>query len=578
MTDPLREHVLPRLDRVRKSGGGFMARCPAHDDSTASLSISPGKDHPVLLHCHAGCEPADILAALNLTWADLSTPRDQTRTDNNWTPAGPAAAVYDYTDEHGKLLFQVLRTADKQFRQRVPDPTAKSGWTWKLADTRRVLYRLPHVLAAVRDGKEIFICEGEKDVHALLRAGAEATCNPGGAGKWKTEYGDHLREATVTVVADKDAPGQAHARQVVAALTGVAERLRVVEAAAGKDAADHLAAGKTLAEFETVWRDKTDPKPILAPDLWEFLATEDPPYDWIVPDLLERGDRLMLTGLEGLGKSVLVRQLAVCIAAGLHPFTLEPTDPHRVLIIDCENSERQSRRRFRPLAAASIKARHRVPDGALRIIHRPEGIDLTRGDDAAWLLERVAAHQPDVLFIGPFYRLHNANINDELPARKTVAVLDQVRTSVDCALIIEAHSGHGEPGRLRSVRPAGSSLQLRWPEFGLGLRPPADYEAKAGERCKEVELVAWRGGRDDRSWPSKLVYGDLWPWKAVEAPSYFNAFAPNAADGVYGNDLPPDDDQNDRLDRWPAVPPPPSGRTNGNDSPNGKWLVSGKPM
>ena len=62
--------------------------------------------------------------------------------------------------------------------------------------------------------------EGEKDVHALERAGVVATCNPGGAGKWREEYSEVLREAVVVIIADKDKPGQAHARQVMASLKG----------------------------------------------------------------------------------------------------------------------------------------------------------------------------------------------------------------------------------------------------------------------------------------------------------------------------------------------------------------------
>lgn len=512
--DALRELVLPRLEAVKKSGAGFMARCPAHDDGKASLSVSTGKDHPVVFHCHAGCEADDILGKLGLTWDALSAPREA-RSDAEWTPAGPATAVYDYRDENGNLLYQVLRTASKDFRQRVPDPAAKSGWTWKLGDTRRVLYRLPQVIQAVRDGREVYICEGEKDVHTLEGLGLVATCNPGGAGKWRGEYSEVLREAVVTIVADRDEPGQAHARQVAAALQGVAAAVRVAEAASGKDATDHINAGHSVADLVTVWDSEETAKPDLAPDLWEFLDTPDPEHSWIVPGLLERGDRLMLTGFEGLGKSMLVRQMAVAIAAGLHPFTMKDIQPHRVLLVDCENSERQSRRKFRPLASASIRYGRRVPDGGLRLIHRPEGIDLTRDDDAAWLMERVTAHQPDVLFIGPFYRLHNANLNDEMPARRTVAVLDAARTKVDCALVIEAHAGHAEQGRGRSVRPVGSSLLLRWPEFGFGLAP-AD-EPAPGQPCREVEVRPWRGQRDEREWPTRLTWGnpDGWPWEVI---------------------------------------------------------------
>jgi hypothetical protein len=183
-------------------------------------------------------------------------------------------------------------------------------------------------------------------------------------------------------------------------------------------------------------------------------------------------------------------------------------------MIDCENSERLARRKFRPLAEQSIKAMRRVPDGALRLIHRPEGLDLLRDDDAAWLVERVTAHKPDLLIIGPFYRLHAANINEEIAARRTVAVLDAARTKVDCALVVEAHAGHGEQGKNRSVRPVGSSLLLRWPEFGYGIAPVSQ---DVDGRCRRVEVKQWRGDRDEREWPSEMYWGKGWPWQSLDA-------------------------------------------------------------
>lgn len=500
---------------IRMSGGSWSLRCPAHDDGKASLSVSPGREHPIVLHCHAGCTPDAIAEARGLSWADLCAPRsddDRPAVEETWTPAGPAVAVYDYRDEQGELLFQVCRTAKKDFLQRRPDPAARHGWTWKLGDTRRVLYRLGRVIEAVEQCREIYIVEGEKDVHTLENQGLVATCNPGGAGngKWKPEYSEVLRDAVVVIVADNDQPGQAHARHIREALTGIAASITVAEAASGKDVTDHFTAGHTLDDLLIVWP-QPEAKPDLAPDLWEFLNTSDPGYDWIVPGLLERGDRLILTGFEGLGKSMLVRQLAVCIAAGIHPFRHATRfDPKRVLIVDCENSERQNRRKFAPIAEAATYLGRRVPDGQLRIIHRPEGIDLTRDEDAAWLHERVTAHKPDVLFIGPFYRLHNANMNDEGPARRVVTVLDSVRALSGCALVTEAHAGHGEHGKGRSTRPAGSSLLLRWPEFGFGLAPATDETP-----CKGVEVRSWRGSRDaDRDWPQGLVWGGKgeMPW------------------------------------------------------------------
>ena len=115
-----------------------------------------------------------------------------------------------------------------------------------------MLYRLPAVLAAVSAGEGVYVVEGEKDVEALEHAGAIATCNPGGAGKWQPEYSVALRGARVVVVADRDEPGRRHAAEVAEMLSGVAVSVEVVEAAAGKDAADHLAAGKSLADFEAI--------------------------------------------------------------------------------------------------------------------------------------------------------------------------------------------------------------------------------------------------------------------------------------------------------------------------------------
>lgn len=232
----------------RRNGTGWAARCPAHEDRNPSLSVGEGQESCALVTCHAGCELVVILDHLKLDMADLFA--DSKRgPDEEWTPYGPAVAVYDYVDEAGKLLFQVCRTADKQFPQRRPDPSKKSGWAWKLGECRRVLYRLPKVLAAVGDGRELLIVEGEKDVHAVEAAGHVATCNPGGAGKWRPEYAENLRDALVVVVADADDAGRKHARQVAGALRGVASQVRIAEPAVGKDVSDHLAAGHTIEEL-----------------------------------------------------------------------------------------------------------------------------------------------------------------------------------------------------------------------------------------------------------------------------------------------------------------------------------------
>jgi predicted P-loop ATPase/5S rRNA maturation endonuclease (ribonuclease M5) len=232
--------VLEIADGARKSGSGWSARCPAHDDRRASLSITEGADLKVLLFCHAGCDFASVVKAYGLVEGDLFPPKDAN--------GKRIVAEYTYTDEGGTELFQAVRFEPKNFRQRHRE---KSGsWAWNLNGIRRVLHRLPELLKGVKAGATIFVVEGEKDVEAARSLSLVATCNPMGAGKWRDEYAEALVGARVVVIADKDEPGRKHAAAVAASLRGKAASVRVVEVPEGKDASDWIAAGATREDFE----------------------------------------------------------------------------------------------------------------------------------------------------------------------------------------------------------------------------------------------------------------------------------------------------------------------------------------
>jgi len=156
--------------------------------------------------------------------------------------------TYDYTDDAGALLYQVVRKEPKGFSQRRPD--GAGGWIWKLDGVATTLYRLPELLQAVAAEDPVYIVEGEKDADALHRAGCVASCNSGGAGKWGPHLSKYLRNVSdVRIIADRDAPGYRHAVQVAASLRSVGASVRVFEPAAGKDASDHLGAGSSLEEL-----------------------------------------------------------------------------------------------------------------------------------------------------------------------------------------------------------------------------------------------------------------------------------------------------------------------------------------
>ena len=251
-------------------------------------------------------------------------------------------------------------------------------------------------------------------------------------------------------------------------------------------------------------------------DLLDFVAVEDT-YNWLIPGLLEYGDRLVLTATEGGGKSTWLRQIAVTTASGLHPFrTWEYAEPRRVLVLDCENGAPVSRRKFRPLLEAGAKVDRPLQRGMFHIECRPEGLDLTRPADRAWLMRRVEKLKPELLIIGPIYRLHAGDPNSEELARKVSAVIDEARATANCAVLMEAHAPHhnGQSAH-RNLRPLGSSLWMRWPEFGFGLRPVEDEKsASNADGCRGRRFLPWRGLRDERDWPQFLKQGEHWPWTA----------------------------------------------------------------
>ncbi len=119
-----------------------------------------------------------------------------------------------------------MRSAPKDFRQRRPD--GSGGWISNLGDVRRVLYRLPELLAA-GPTRPVFVPEGEKDVDALWGIGYLATTNAMGAGKWRPQYSESLRGRHVVILPDNDQPGRQHAQAVAQSLAGVAASVRILE-------------------------------------------------------------------------------------------------------------------------------------------------------------------------------------------------------------------------------------------------------------------------------------------------------------------------------------------------------------
>jgi hypothetical protein len=243
----------------------------------------------------------------------------------------------------------------------------------------------------------------------------------------------------------------------------------------------------------------------------EFLEEDaDTSYDWIIPNLLERGDRVMVVASEGAGKTTLARQVAMMTSAGIHPFRRTPMDPLRTLMIDLENPERIIRR-----ATGKIYDRIKAfgqegnMDGA-HLVMKPDGVNLLTARDQAMIEEHVANTNPDILFFGPIYKsfLDPGGKTAEAVCGEIVRFLDYIRVQYDCALWLEHHAPLGDANK-RDMRPFGSAVWSRWSEFGIALTPDIADPAL-------IQFNHYRGQREKREWPLLTKRGATWPFEVVE--------------------------------------------------------------
>lgn len=241
------DELLLKLSDVRRSGANWQARCPAHEDTTASLSVSIGRENRILFKCFAGCTTDAIRTALGLSWAQLLP-------DRHATPTAPITkrivATYDYKGVNGALHYQAVRYEPKGFSQRQPD--GKGGWTWNMTGVTRLPYRLNELTGHAA----VYIAEGEKDCDALWTRGLPATTNIGGAGKWRDAETQALKNAgvrRVIVLPDNDGPGRKHADDIARQMKANGIACAIVPLpglAAHGDVSDWFAQGHQCAELE----------------------------------------------------------------------------------------------------------------------------------------------------------------------------------------------------------------------------------------------------------------------------------------------------------------------------------------
>lgn len=249
-------------------------------------------------------------------------------------------------------------------------------------------------------------------------------------------------------------------------------------------------------------RDGATESQLVAKSLGSILDTPDTPEDWVIEGLFERGDRMIVTGWEGLGKTTWLRQIGICAAAGIDPVSLDHLErPIRCLYVDVENSEKQWRRETNSMAAFARNHGRFDPRENVSV-YCGKRMDIRSSRDLGMVHRLVDENEPDILFIGPIYRLSPTAINNDEEAAPVIAALDSLRDR-GLVLVMEAHAPKGQGGE-RNLAPRGSAALTGWPEFGFGLAPfTEEQESRNGQGA---EVQRWRGERDRRRrWPRQLL-------------------------------------------------------------------------
>jgi hypothetical protein len=263
------KNVLDRLapaGQPKQTASGWSARCPAHEDRQASLSIAEGDAGRVLLKCHAGCDHKKIVAALGLEERDLfdadakrpattkrsSSSKPATKAGKAYATAdaaqnayertfGTPATVHEYRDEQGVHVGSVIRwqrsPTEKEIR---PTRLHADGWRLEhMAEPRPLLGR-PEIVKAAGG---VYVVEGEKCVDAATGLGLLATTSAGGSNAASKSDWSPLAGREVVILPDNDDAGRKYAADVTAILHEISPpaTVRVVELdglAEGEDVAD----------------------------------------------------------------------------------------------------------------------------------------------------------------------------------------------------------------------------------------------------------------------------------------------------------------------------------------------------
>jgi len=336
-----------------KSNGQATGLCPFHEDKQPSFSCNINDG---LWICHGCGKSGNVVQFANALGLEPPCEANSTKTTE--------IARYDYTDENGKLLYQVRRFYPKNFRPYRLD--SQGQWTQGIGNTRRVLYNLPKLISS----EYACLTEGEKDAETLINMGFVATTHAFGAKSWRDEYSDSLINKKIVIIPDNDEAGIAWTSTVIKSLWSKAKAIKVVKPPSEKDITEWQESGGNAEalwlvikntpvvdenEHQRIYKTShveknSHEQPIKLTSIKDLLSEPEEEFDYIVDDLLLIGGLSLMVAKPKTGKSTLARQLALSVARG-ESFLGRKVKAGLVIYVGLEDRRTDVRRHFRAMGA-----------------------------------------------------------------------------------------------------------------------------------------------------------------------------------------------------------------------------------
>lgn len=430
-------------------------------------------------------------------------------------PRRKIVSTYDYVDENGKLLYQVVRYEPKDFRQRRPD--RKDGWVWNLRGIKRVLYRLPEILKS----DYAILTEGERDVDRLVEIGLVATTNPGGANKWKnlqSKYGigEPLAGKDIVIIPDNDTEGREDAQIKARCLRGIAKTIKVLNIPDLPDKGDvsdfiekyddQEKANEQLCQMIEncePWQPKPstespEQKPVeerlTIHSVSDLLRAE---FKYVTPviaeGILPQGAGMILAGEGGVGKSLILLEWIIRLVMGWKILDIDVPTSRTIKIFQRENIMEQVQFRIRKMLQG------------FQITNLPNKIffsdpetryDLGQKASVKKIRNEIEECGADVFILDALSSFHHVNENDNILMRNMLDEVTWISRKTGAAATIIDH--FGKPSKDRqdvAHRTRGASAKRDWADTMLTIT----HRKHENKTLRQIDFIKIRNGPERKS-------------------------------------------------------------------------------